>query len=406
MSINPAQLEKWNSKKEDLNSAFQKQFSLNDRMQASMSSTTGIPFGRKNAHFDARYAIGCVAKIIEERNRRAILNTGDKQQSIVIDIVPYKGTVAFQREDDPELPLIMVRVSHVSLNDKSEAEKDFIRQTAVKALQDSMPCSKPGAPSMDKVCTTTVERSETMGILLKYFRKNTRLISKEFLANFEKTLPKRCCMMPGVFTSFLSPLYTGKLDKECTLCGIFGKQKSCSRCKLVRYCGSTCQKEDWKRHKHECTDPSTLQLDECGEYLEIDPSKAPKKMEGYDYVSFSCNQSFGKDTTMKQDTGVKLNESMCAGEFRVWKVQVPMLSSFDTTGMMMYTKGKENLVQVVPQMLISGVEGYRKLYMLVKEKGDDGGYCMGGLKLFLYGALTEDRKLRLNVGKVVPLQPW
>ena len=210
--------------------------------------------------------------------------------------------------------------------------------------------------------------------------------------------------MPGVFTSFLTPLYTGKLDRECTLCGIFGKQKLCSRCKLVRYCSNDCQKEDWKRHRSECTDPSKLQLNEC-DYLEIDPSKSTMELDGNVMCTFSCSESSAKGSHMTQDDIAKWDNTT-VGEFKVWKVQVPMQAGLNTSGIMIYTKNKENLIHVVPEMLQNGVDGYRKLYKLVKEKGDDGGYCMGGLKVFVYGVLTVDKKLQLNVEKVVPLQPW
>ena len=46
-------------------------------------------------------------------------------------------------------------------------------------------------------------------------------------------------------------------SKEC--CAHCGKQgdgfKRCSICKATHYCGSACQKADWKRHKKECTTP-------------------------------------------------------------------------------------------------------------------------------------------------------
>merc|ERR1712126_21231 len=252
-----------------------------------------------------------------------------------------------------------------------------------------------------------VENPETMTILLSYFQKNSRLLSKEFLQKFEKDLPRRYHKMPGVFTTFISPLYTGKLDRECTLCGIFGKLKLCSRCKLVRYCSTKCQREDWKRHKSECAmaDMAKLQLNE-GEYLEIDPKKNPTKLEGdLVWTSWSCKDSTGKQKLTQQKSLAEL-DGVGVGEFQLWKVQVPMCPGMDLGGIMMYTKGKKNLMHVVPQMLADGADGYKKLYQLVKEKGDDGGYGMGGLKLFLYGVRTAEEKLQLNVAKVVPLQPW
>lgn len=54
------------------------------------------------------------------------------------------------------------------------------------------------------------------------------------------------------YTSFIRQIR--KLDaKECRYCKKCAKKLFyCSMCCYVRYCGSECQKADWKRHKAEC----------------------------------------------------------------------------------------------------------------------------------------------------------
>ena len=42
--------------------------------------------------------------------------------------------------------------------------------------------------------------------------------------------------------------------KACDKCGAKGELMTCGRCKMIRYCSSTCQKAAWQQHKLECKD--------------------------------------------------------------------------------------------------------------------------------------------------------
>ena len=51
---------------------------------------------------------------------------------------------------------------------------------------------------------------------------------------------------------------TGELCSPCQGCGknerlCQARFKTCGRCHMARYCCQECQKEDWKRHKEECS---------------------------------------------------------------------------------------------------------------------------------------------------------
>jgi hypothetical protein len=56
----------------------------------------------------------------------------------------------------------------------------------------------------------------------------------------------------GVGTERAGPPFP---EVVCAGCAQPGRQKLlvCSTCKIVRYCSSTCQKADWKRHKLVCS---------------------------------------------------------------------------------------------------------------------------------------------------------
>ena len=54
---------------------------------------------------------------------------------------------------------------------------------------------------------------------------------------------------------FLDPFQglASHMDQECAFChSKSGTLKRCLGCKNVLYCGKTCQKEHWKKHKTEC----------------------------------------------------------------------------------------------------------------------------------------------------------
>src|SRR5687768_18397886 len=43
-------------------------------------------------------------------------------------------------------------------------------------------------------------------------------------------------------------------NKVCLVCGIeTPKMKSCSRCRVAKYCSIECQRSDWSTHKRLCT---------------------------------------------------------------------------------------------------------------------------------------------------------
>lgn len=49
-------------------------------------------------------------------------------------------------------------------------------------------------------------------------------------------------------------MFGQKPDEICAVCGEMDKNKKCSKCKSVYYCGRSCQRADWFLHKKVCKD--------------------------------------------------------------------------------------------------------------------------------------------------------
>lgn len=47
-----------------------------------------------------------------------------------------------------------------------------------------------------------------------------------------------------------------KPEYYCSNCAERGRLKSCSRCRLTRYCSTECQKQHWSKHKKVCKPPT------------------------------------------------------------------------------------------------------------------------------------------------------
>jgi len=379
--------------------AFDKQFSLNEKMQSWISSN-GAPMGI-NAHWDARQTLSCIAKMVDEGIERALIQTDDNQQAIIVDVIRYNDTLIFKRNDEHQLPLILARVAYHNLSKENVLDKESVRMNCALAVKDTMPQS-------GRIQSTKAGCHEEMTVLNTFFKKNSRLLSKEFVKKLEKNLAMKYFQVPQVFTTFVSPLYTGKFDAVCSFCNSYGEQKLCARCKLTRYCSEKCQRKDWKKqHSLQCYDPSHLKIGECC-FVEIDPAKYP---EGKEFASTISNVnsfgSFSADSSKCITEVRRVFDNFPVGELLVLKVQIQIGAKVsDPTDICLYPKGKAFVVYGEAQMFTRGAVGFRSLFELVQQNGNDCGFGVGGVKLFLYGVVTEEKKLRVITDKVLPYQPW
>lgn len=389
MSISPQKLEKWNSNKDQsIAKVFDNAFSLPEKMELSIR---GGPIMGRSAHYGARQTLACLARMVEgNTTRRALVQIEDHSQGMVVDVLSCDGALVRKRDDKKDSPLIMARVSF---------QKKCADIEDTKKIVDMIAKTMPKSGGVHSIKAGTAEE---MGLLQDYFKKNRNLLSNDFLHDFEKKLAKKFFLIPGSFTTFISPLLTGEMDGVCNVCG---KRSTsvCSRCKLVHYCSRQCQSKDWKKdHKNNCV--SILEARESKSYVEIDPAKLPKD---WNYgCSISNHQSVAfqlQKTTEDCNLKTMINKQL-VGKLEVLKVQV-QLDPFvdivsDSGSIYVYSKGKKFEMHVDTDMFTNGFEGYKSLSEVVREKGD------GGMKLYVLGFVTETRKLRILTDKVLPLQPW
>lgn len=65
----------------------------------------------------------------------------------------------------------------------------------------------------------------------------------------------------SVLTQSLNgPRMFGQSSEACSICLDVNKNKKCSRCKVVYYCGPICQQLDWFQHKKVCVSPEEIPL--------------------------------------------------------------------------------------------------------------------------------------------------
>merc|ERR1711953_255143 len=99
-------------------------------------------------------------------------------EAFVVDVVACNGALIRKRNDKNGGPLILARVAHHKRCDDN-FEGHLKRQKAVEAVGQTMPRS--GAIQQIKAGSP-----QEMTLLLNYFKKNSKLLSNEFVQRFEK----------------------------------------------------------------------------------------------------------------------------------------------------------------------------------------------------------------------------
>ncbi|KAF7290760.1 MYND-type domain-containing protein [Mycena indigotica] len=180
--------------------------------------------------------------------RQTVMGIGNACDTLKSDELP---PIAVQ--DKEGLSGIVMRVLEVKEFDKNTPiivllyrhdVRSTVSQEAIAWLRDN----RDEGRSMATVTATLKEQE----LLLRLLKQNSRRIAKKYQ-------PKRLSTESAFTCSFILPVgpLTAKdtakysANNGCTICGEPAKSK-CSRCGVVRYCGSVCQRDDWKAHKALC----------------------------------------------------------------------------------------------------------------------------------------------------------
>jgi hypothetical protein len=68
----------------------------------------------------------------------------------------------------------------------------------------------------------------------------------------KKLLPRERVAGSGAGSADASASIRNSTASSCALCGAQEAKTHCGSCKLVKYCGSTCQRNHWRVHKKKC----------------------------------------------------------------------------------------------------------------------------------------------------------
>ena len=165
----------------------------------------------------------------------------------------------------------------------------------------------------------------------------------------------------------------------CAQCGTQDeKNKKCTGCYSVWYCGHACQGRHWNKHMNKCKETQS-QYKLCT------------------YKPLYCTNLFDKKG--KISAPPKENEKLHKTHFVV-KVQVPMSDS-GSTGLYIYNRDKTFSINLY-------MEDNREVYSKLRKKIASEGFK--GLKGYFHVVLKPGDKqsdqFRINADDILPLEPW
>ncbi|XP_064620987.1 uncharacterized protein LOC135483865 [Lineus longissimus] len=368
-------------------------------------------------HYDARQSYYALARFVEKNLSPVciLLKNGSATALINLDIITFEGNKVWCLKEYPKEPIIFVRCTFLPM--RTPLEKDPYWE------------GNPNGVAIIKCAS-----KEEMDIHLRVFRENASNISLDLKAKVDACVEKKLLDIAMSFTSYftlLLPEEKSKLPTFCRVCGAEGR-KTCSKCKVAKYCSKECQVKDWKAsHKRECRPPeevadveaATSDADVKGNgrnmWIDIDPRAevpVPPEMEGSNVVK-SPTQSFteplhrfeARVTRAMSKIGHEgeMLDRVKRDVIMMVKVQIILCSTgnqHECRPILIYPQGKRFELDAVPENMGRGVEDYSRLQNLIKAQGTDSGLGMGGCKVFLDAYVTSEGKLRVMLNKVNPLQ--
>eukprot|EP00922_Rhytidocystis_sp_ex-Travisia-forbesii_P059512 GHVS01088249.1.p1 GENE.GHVS01088249.1~~GHVS01088249.1.p1 ORF type:complete len:411 (-),score=54.57 GHVS01088249.1:175-1407(-) len=402
--LDPPSLPDWQPAKDrregtgPLEFVFEQTFSFQEKL---LSSIDGLPMG-EDAHSDARQSLLHIAKMVDAgTTTRAIIQTKDETVAMIVDIVMEDSKVAIKQLPNSGDPMVMVRVGQHSGNPTKRTLK-------TKKLALELSRTIPPLGVADILCCSDDE----MRYLKEHFDRNNARLKQEFCKKFEASLPRHATIQaPGMFTSFLSPLYKQTPPKQpkqvCLVCGGVGRLV-CAQCKVARYCGRECQTQHWRAgHKTDCRSPEELAMvgggGEGDAWVDVDPKKSMDEMGWLSAVSIT--QSVGASKLPKPTNVRDVFDGIPIDHLLVVKVQIePGSMASGGSPILIYPRGKKFQLMARPKN--TGEESYNRLHRLVQQQGVDVGGGWGRCKAYLKAYVRGNGKLRIMLDYVGPAELW
>ncbi len=167
---------------------------------------------------------------------------------------------------------------------------------------------------------------------------------------------------------------TGKY-RTCAVCSKSNGLKRCTGCFLVWYCGSKCQKDDWKGHKANCKATQA-------EYVPV-----VLRQHGHSQI---YNWTANSEVTVTP----KSEQKISGKHHFIVKVGIAHVNA-DEGGLTLYNKEKTVYGQLAPKDDV-----YLELVRAVKKDG------VMGVKGFFYAIWEDGKGLRVNAKRIQPPESW
>ena len=177
-----------------------------------------------------------------------------------------------------------------------------------------------------------------------------------------------------------------RVDKFCSCCGEKGTLRKCTQCFVAEYCGKSCQKNHWQRHKKMCKSllkQSSILL-ACAEPYPPPMGKTMGSVNLHHHRLEDVGPKYSKPPSEK-------------GERFIVKVQQGYgMFDMTSTSLIIYDRSL-----TVHKTFQSG-----HVQNLIRDLGAICGTNYVEKKLFMWAVFTENKVIRLFTHDFPPYQPW